>query len=197
MTSVILATRNEGKVREMQLLLANAGWTLKSPADSNIASPPEDGLTFFENALIKARHASKVSGMAALADDSGLVVHALGGRPGIFSARFAGSDATDQQNNTHLLEAMRAEDNRQAWFVCSLVFLLRHDHPEPLIATGRWGGEILREPRGKNGFGYDPLFLVPKLGKTAAELDPIVKNNLSHRGLACRDLLRQINHPGD
>lgn len=192
MTSVILATRNAGKLREMQDLLAETGWALESLASRGVPSPPEDALTFFENALTKARHASRESGLPALADDSGLVVEALAGAPGIHSARFAGTGATDLQNNTRLLETLKGATSRRAWFVCALVFLSRHDHPEPVIATGRWYGEILDKPRGSNGFGYDPLFLVPELGVSAAELDPRTKNRISHRGLACRDLLTQL-----
>ncbi|MBM4205853.1 MAG: RdgB/HAM1 family non-canonical purine NTP pyrophosphatase [Gammaproteobacteria bacterium] len=190
--AVVLATRNNGKLREMQTLLAATGWTLTSLAETGIASLSEDAGTFIENALTKARHASQLSGMPSLADDSGLVVHALGGAPGVLSARFAGPAATDEQNNRRLLDALKDETNRRAAFVCVLVFLLRHDHPEPVIATGRWSGEILETPRGINGFGYDPLFLIPALGKTSAELEPEMKNRLSHRGLACRELLQKL-----
>lgn len=193
MTRVILATSNAGKLREMQDLLRETGWLLESLASSGIGSPPEEALTFVENALTKARHASRESGLPALADDSGLVVEALSGAPGIHSARFAGPGATDLQNNNRLLAALEKSASRRACFVCTLVYLQRHDHPEPVIATGRWHGEILDRPRGANGFGYDPLFLVPELGMSAAELDPHTKNRISHRGLACRDLLRQLN----
>jgi len=189
---VVLATRNTGKLREMQMLLAATGWTLTALAETGIASPPEDAGTFVENALTKARHASRLSGRPSLADDSGLVVDALGGAPGVLSARFAGPAATDEQNNRRLLDSLKGETNRRAAFVCVLVFLAHHDHPEPVIATGRWSGEILDAPRGTNGFGYDPLFLVPALGKTSAELEPGVKNRLSHRGLACQELLQKL-----
>ena len=191
-TRIVMATRNTGKVREMQALLATTGWTLTGLADFGVGSPPEDGLTFVENALAKARHACRETGLPSLADDSGLVVSALDGAPGIHSARFAGEGATDTSNNTRLLQLLHDRDDRSAWFFCCLVFLLHPEHPEPVIASGRWRGEILRAPRGDNGFGYDPLFLVPDLGLTAAELDPSTKNRLSHRGLACRDLLRQM-----
>jgi XTP/dITP diphosphohydrolase len=190
--TVVLATRNDGKLREMQSLLFATGWTLTTLAETGVASPPENAGTFIENALTKARHASRLTGMPSLADDSGLVVDALGGAPGVLSARFAGLASTDEQNNRHLLEVLEGETDRRAAFVCVLVFLPRHDHPEPLIATGRWAGEILDTPRGTNGFGYDPLFLVPALGKTSAELEPEMKNRLSHRGLACAELLRKL-----
>jgi XTP/dITP diphosphohydrolase len=189
---VVLATRNEGKLREMQSLLSASGWELSSQSAYGLPSAPETCGTFVENALAKARHVSAACGLPALADDSGLVVDALGGAPGVYSARFAGEGATDEANNARLIELLREHEDRRAHFYCAIVYLPAHDHPEPLIACGRWTGLILDVPRGTHGFGYDPLFLDDALGRTAAELDPATKNAASHRGKACRDLLRQL-----
>lgn len=189
---VVLATRNSGKLREMAELLAQTGWQLSTQDEHGVASAPETATTFVENALAKARHVCRATGLPCLADDSGLVVHALNGAPGVLSARYAGEPASDVANNRKLLLALEDVEDRRAWFYCALVYLPHHEHPEPVIASGRWRGEILRTPRGANGFGYDPLFFVPSLGLSAAELDAAAKNRLSHRGLACQDLLRQL-----
>ncbi|MEZ5594963.1 MAG: RdgB/HAM1 family non-canonical purine NTP pyrophosphatase [Pseudomonadales bacterium] len=193
MTSrVVLATRNAGKVREMQSLLAPLGWTVLNQADLGIPSAPEDGLTFLENALAKARHACLLSGLPAIADDSGLVVDALGGAPGIQSARFAGENADDDANNRHLLQALGSGSSRRAHFYCVLVYLEHARHPAPTVAVGRWSGHLRTTPAGSGGFGYDPLFQPDGLTCTSAELTATEKNTLSHRGQACRMLLDML-----
>ena len=185
---VVVATANAGKVRELTKALAPLGFELLIQGELGIESLPEVGCTFVENALAKARHASRESGLPAIGDDSGLVVPALGGAPGIRSARYAGEPADDQRNNAKLRRALAGEANRDAFFTCTLVYLDAADDPAPQIATARWHGTLIDAPRGRNGFGYDPLFLVAELGKTAAELGLAEKNRLSHRGRACRRL---------
>ena len=159
--------------------------------DLGIDGPPETGLTFVENALIKARHAARAAGLPAIADDSGLCVAALDGEPGLRSARFAGEHATDERNVALLLERLAAVPPaaRDAWFVCVIVALRSAGDPDPIIATGHWHGRIAAAPRGSNGFGYDPIFEIPELGRTAAQLDPATKAALSHRGRATQMLL--------
>ena len=189
---LVLATRNQGKVDEMRPMLEVLGLNIINQADTDIPSPVEDGATFVENALIKARAVALATGLPSIADDSGLVVPTLGGAPGIFSARFAGPDATDAQNNQKLLSALAEQSDRSAHFFCCMVFLKHADDPTPLIASGRWPGEILMEPRGQGGFGYDPLFWLPDQGKSAAELSKETKNKISHRGRACASLLQSM-----
>ena len=185
---VVVASANRGKVRELGAVLASLPFELVVQGDLGIGSVPEPAPTFVENALLKARHAAAESGLPAIADDSGLVVPALGGEPGIRSARYAGEPTADARNNAKLLGALADSPNRDAFFICTLVYLDGPADPAPRIATGRWHGTLLDAPRGHNGFGYDPLFLVPELGKTAAELPVAEKNRLSHRGQACRRL---------
>lgn len=185
---IVVATGNAGKVRELALSLARLGCALVTQSELGIASVAETGTTFVENALIKARHAALCSELPAIADDSGLVVPALGGVPGIRSARFAGEGAGDAANNAKLLGALDGIDDRAAYFYCALVCLASADDPAPAIATARWHGVIVDDARGGNGFGYDPHFLIPALGKTAAELPLERKNALSHRGQASRAL---------
>lgn len=187
----VIATGNPGKLAEFHTLLAPAAVTPVSLGDLGIASPAETGLTFVENALIKARHAAEHSGLPAIADDSGLCVMALNGQPGLRSARFAGANADDQRNVALLLERLAdvPAAARQAWFVCVIAALRGPEDPDPIIATGRWHGQIAAAPRGQQGFGYDPVFEIPALGRTAAELDPRSKSALSHRGQAARILL--------
>ena len=192
---VVVATNNPGKIRELGLALASMGYDLLAQAELGIAPAPETGSTFVENALGKARHAASQSGLAAIADDSGLVVPALGGAPGIRSARYAGDDATDLDNNAKLLADLAGLPDRSAYFFCALVCLSSVDDPVPLIATGRWHGLIVDSPRGANGFGYDPHFFLPSLGRTAAELTPREKNRLSHRGQASRGLAVELARP--
>jgi len=188
----VLASANAGKLRELASLLAPAAVELRAASDFDVPAPDETGLTFLENALLKARNASAVTGLPAIGDDSGLVVPALGGAPGIYSARFAGPDASPADNNAKLVAALAGVADRRAHFYCALVFLERPDDPVPLIATGMWHGEIVDRPRGGHGFGYDPHFFVPELGATAAELAPEIKNARSHRGIAAGALARQL-----
>lgn len=188
---VVLATSNTHKVNELQALLPNL--SLVGQDTFNIESAAETGLTFIENALIKARHAADSAGLPALADDSGLVVPALEGAPGIISARYAGEDATDTDNNQKLLRALDKIAHRDAFFFCCLALISHAEDPTPLIATGRWHGEIIRQPKGRHGFGYDPLFRVQGLDCTAAELTREEKGRRSHRGLAARELHKMVS----
>lgn len=187
---LVLASNNPGKLREIQALLG-ARFELVSQAQLNIPEAEEPHITFVENALAKARHASRAAGLPALADDSGLCVPALGGEPGVHSAYYAAREGSreerDARNNEKLLLSLG--DQRQAYYCCVMVFVRHPEDPRPLIAEGLWHGEIARAPHGSNGFGYDPLFLLPVLGKTAAELEPAEKNRMSHRALALRNLL--------
>jgi XTP/dITP diphosphohydrolase len=189
-TAIVLASNNSGKVREFTQLLADAHLNIVPQSSFGITDVAETGLTFVENALIKARHAAQYSGLAALADDSGIEVDALSGAPGIYSARYAGTDATDEANVIKLLADLEgvAADERTARFHCVLVYLRHAADPTPLICHGIWEGQILTAPRGDNGFGYDPIFWVPTHDCSSAELAPAVKNQLSHRGQALRQL---------
>ena len=184
----VLATNNDHKLREIQELISNR-FELVSQSDLEIDGAEETGLTFVENALIKARHASKLSGLPAIADDSGLEVDALGGRPGIYSARFAGNNASDEENVKKLLTEMSGEQKRSARFQCVVVLLEHALDPTPLIAQGTLEGQILTEPRGHAGFGYDPVLYLPELSKTVADLSGPQKNQISHRARALQQLL--------
>jgi XTP/dITP diphosphohydrolase len=183
---LVVATGNRGKLAEIRDVLAGTGIELVAQSDLGIADADETGSTFVENALIKARHAARASGLPALGDDSGICVDALGGAPGLLSARYAGAHGDAGANIAKLLQALERldEDARGAHFHCSIVVLRSAEDPAPLIAEGRWSGRILHAPRGTNGFGYDPVFLDPVWGKSAAELDSAVKNRVSHRGQA-------------
>lgn len=187
--TLVLATGNPGKVAEMQDRLRAAGLTVRAQSDFNIDSADETGLSFVENAIIKARHAARETGLPAIADDSGLEVDALNGAPGIYSARFAGEDGNDAANNRKLLDELKniADDNRSARFRCVIALLRHAADPTPLIVTGTWEGRIAREPRGDNGFGYDPIFLFDD-ERSAAELSREEKGRLSHRGQALQQL---------
>jgi len=189
---VVLASGNAGKLKELVVLLAPLGIELVSQRRLGIADADETASTFVENALIKARHASDASGLPALADDSGLVVRALDGAPGVRSARYAGSPSNDAANNRKLIAALTGVDDRRAYYYCAIVFVRHHADPAPLIATAEWHGTIVDEPKGTGGFGYDPHFFVRELERTAAELPADVKNNISHRGLAVAALLDSI-----
>jgi len=191
---IVLASSNLGKLAEFNALFGPLGIELISQQALGIAPAPEPFFTFVENALTKARQASSISGLPSLADDSGICVEALDGAPGIHSARFAGPDATDTQNNEHLLNLMKIHTNKRARYVCALVFIRHTNDPEPIIASGTWNGEIIDSPRGANGFGYDPFFFLPDLGQTAAELSPALKNKISHRALAMQELMLKISH---
>ena len=191
---VVVATHNPGKLRELEAILAP--WLdLVSQAALGIAEAEEPHQTFVENALAKARHASRVARLPAIADDSGLCVPALGGEPGVHSAYYAGREGTRDERDAHNNRKLLAEvkDKRAAYYCCLMVLVRRPDDPRPLIAEGLWHGEIVRAPRGSGGFGYDPLFLVAGTEKTAAELAPAEKNRISHRALAARRLLELID----
>ena len=188
----VLASGNAGKLRELARLLAPLAVDLRAAADFGVAAPEETGRTFLENALIKARNAAAVTGLPAIGDSSGLVVSALVGAPGIYSSRFAGTDATTAENNAKLVAALAGVRDRRAHFYCALVFLQRADDPAPLVATGAWQGMIVDRARGARGFGYDPHFYLPDLDATAAELTAEDKNARSHRGIAARDLAAQL-----
>ncbi|WP_318356373.1 XTP/dITP diphosphatase [Enterobacter sp.] len=196
MQKVVLATGNAGKVRELASLLNDFGLDVVAQTELGVESAEETGLTFIENAIIKARHAAQVTGLPALADDSGLAVDVLGGAPGIYSARFSGVDATDQQNLEKLLEELQdvPDDKRQAQFHCVLVYMRHADDPTPLVCHGSWPGVIARQSAGEGGFGYDPIFYVPALGKTAAELTREEKSAVSHRGQALKLLLEALRN---
>lgn len=189
---LVLASNNAKKAAEMAALLAPLGIEVVPQSAFDIPEAEEPHDTFVENALAKARHAARLSGLPAVADDSGLCVVALGGAPGVQSARYAGEPKSDARNNALLIERLTDISDRRAFFY-SVVVLVRHaDDPRPLIADGEWHGAILDAPRGEAGFGYDPLFYVPQLGQTAAELDAKLKNTLSHRGAAMRHLLSRL-----
>ncbi len=191
---IVLASNNPNKAREFGQLLKGSGIEIVPQSHFQVPEADETGLTFVENAILKARNASAYSELPAIADDSGLEVDALGGEPGIHSARFAGDEASDADNNALLLERLRdlPDEKRTARFQCLLVFLRHEKDPTPIICQGTWEGRILYNPQGENGFGYDPLFFVPEKGCSAAELPAEVKNALSHRGKALRCLVERL-----
>ncbi len=192
MQKLVLASNNAGKLKEFQALLAPLNFQVITQGELGISSAEEPYLTFVENALAKARHASAASGLPALADDSGICAHALDGRPGVISARYAGEPANDLANNQKLISEIGTQSERGAHYVCALVFVNSASDPEPLIVQTRWYGEIITDGRGNNGFGYDPHFYIPELKLTAAEMDPTHKNLVSHRGQALRELIAQL-----
>jgi XTP/dITP diphosphohydrolase len=192
---IVLASNNAGKLREINQLLASQRITVLAQKEFEIPDAVEDGLSFVENAIKKARHAAKLSGLPAIADDSGIEVDALQGAPGIYSARFAGAGASDQANLEKLLAELNdvPEAERSARFQCVMVYMRHAQDPTPIICQGTWEGSILFEPRGDNGFGYDPVFYVPTHQCSSAELSAEVKNSLSHRGQALRKLLEELS----
>lgn len=194
MKKIVLASNNPGKTREFNQLLAGAGFEVISQAEFNVPEVDETGLTFVENAILKARHASQLTGLPAIADDSGIEVDALNGAPGIYSARYAGKGAGDAANLQKLLTDLKASGsaNRAARFQCLLIYMRHGNDPTPLICQGTWEGTIIDSPRGNNGFGYDPIFFVASEGCTSAELPPARKNALSHRGQALTCLLQKL-----
>lgn len=194
MSKLVLATGNQGKVKEMASLLADFGFNVVAQSDYQVSSVAETGTTFIENAIIKARHAAKETGLPAIADDSGLEVDYLKGAPGIYSARFAGEDASDLDNLNKLLAEMAGvpEAERTARFHCVLVMMRHENDPTPLVCHGSWEGRILTEPHGENGFGYDPVFWVPEEQCASAELEPTRKKQLSHRGKALQQLFAAL-----
>jgi XTP/dITP diphosphohydrolase len=190
---VVLASGNTGKLKEFFRILGSAGFEVVPQSDYDVVDVPETGLTFVENAIIKARNASQQTGLPALADDSGIEVDALNGRPGIYSARYSGEG--DEANNTKLLEEMKdvPDEKRSARFRCCIVYMRHAEDPSPLIADASWEGTILHELSGENGFGYDPLFFVPTHGTSSAELAPDEKNALSHRGKALQQIIKLMS----
>ena len=192
MKKLVLASNNAKKMKELNALLAPLGFEDIPQGQLDIPEAEEPHCTFDENALAKARHAARHSGLPALADDSGLCVKALGGAPGVISARYAGEPKSDARNNEKLLAELASQPDRRAHFVSCLVLCRSADDPQPIIAEGEWHGEILPALRGDGGFGYDPLFFVPEFGKTAAELDAETKNRVSHRGQAMQVLIERL-----
>jgi XTP/dITP diphosphohydrolase len=199
MRRLVLASNNPGKLREFRQMLAPLGIEVTPQAELGIPETEEPHGTFVENALAKARHASRRAGMPAFADDSGICVSALGGAPGVQSARYAGAgtggrEEQDARNNRKLLEALKDGVDRSAHYYCVIVLVRHENDPQPLIAEGRWHGEVIAEPRGSGGFGYDPYFLLRGLGRTAAELMPDEKNAISHRGQAIQRLVEMLKY---
>lgn len=189
---IVLASNNAGKLKEFGQILLPLGIELLPQAELNIPDAPEPFFTFVENALTKARHASRLSGLPAIADDSGICVNALGGAPGVYSARYAGEPKSDDNNNRKLVDALRGIEDRSAYYYCVLVYVRSEHDPQPVIADGRWQGQIIDQARGSEGFGYDPYFYLPEFDKTVAELDSAQKNSLSHRAQALQELLKKL-----
>ncbi|MDR2220218.1 MAG: RdgB/HAM1 family non-canonical purine NTP pyrophosphatase [Methylobacillus sp.] len=192
MRKLVIATGNAHKLSEIRALLEPLNMAVISQADFNVPEAAEPHCTFIENALTKARHAARLTGLPALADDSGICVETLGGAPGVISAIYAGEPRSDARNNAKLLETMRGATDRRAHYHCALVLLRHADDPQPIIAEGQWHGVILETPRGENGFGYDPLFFDAELQQTAAEISAADKNRMSHRGKALRALAEKL-----
>lgn len=192
MQKLVIASNNTGKLKEIQQILTPFAFEVQPQKNLAVTEIEEPYQTFVENALVKARHASKHTGLPALADDSGICVHSLGGAPGVFSARYAGEPKSDQRNNQKLVETLKSYSDRTAYYYCILVLMRNVDDPQPIIADGYWYGEIVLEPRGDGGFGYDPYFFVPELGKTAAELSSEQKNQYSHRAKALKKLTEML-----
>jgi len=192
MQKLVLASNNAGKLKEFSELLAPFDFEVIPQGQFSIPPAEEPFDTFLENALAKAKHASQLSGLPALADDSGICVNVLGGKPGVRSARYAGDHASDADNNHKLLQDLANESDRSAYYVCALVMVKSANDPNPITVKSRWDGEFIDIPRGDNGFGYDPFFYIPELGKTAAELSSKEKNVFSHRGQALRTLIAEL-----
>lgn len=192
---IVLASGNKGKLREFQDLLANRGYEVLPQSDFAVIEAEETGTTFVENAIIKARHACRATGLPAIADDSGIEVDALNGRPGVYSARYSGASATDASNNEKLLQELAgvSDVKRTARYHAVLAYMRHADDPTPILCHGVWEGIILTEPRGEGGFGYDPLFFVPSHNCASAELDKAEKNRISHRGKAMQELLQKLS----
>ncbi len=192
MKKLILASNNAGKLREFSALLATVDFEVLPQAHFDVPEAEEPHVTFIENAIAKARHAARLTGLPALADDSGICVDALGGAPGVYSARFAGEPKSDARNNEKLIADLASHTDRRAHYYCILVLMRHADDPQPIVAEGEWHGEIISKPRGAGGFGYDPYFWLPDFGCTAAELPAERKNAISHRGIALRHLLDRL-----
>ena len=192
MNKIVIASNNPGKLREFAALLQPFDFEAVPQAALGVSEAEEPHATFVENALAKARHASRVTGLPALADDSGLCALALNGVPGVYSARYAGEPKSDQRNNDKLVAELKTHADRRAFYYCALVLVMRADDPHPLIADGEWYGEVIDAPRGAGGFGYDAYFFLPEFGATAAELAPDIKNRVSHRGKAMQALAEKL-----
>ncbi len=192
MKKIVIASNNAGKLREIQHILAPLDFEAVPQGSFGVPECPEPHVTFVENCIAKARHASAHTGLPALADDSGICVDALNGQPGVYSARYAGEPKSDQRNNEKLIEALKGNANRKAHYYCVMVYVRYADDPQPIITEGAWHGEIIDTPRGDGGFGYDPYFLVPAFGRTGAELSADDKNAISHRGQALRALAERL-----
>lgn len=190
--TIVLASNNPGKLKEFGELFTPIGFDLRAQDEFNVPEAEEPHPTFVENALAKARHAARITGLPALADDSGVCANALGGAPGVWSARYAGEPKSDARNNQKLIADLASQADKSAYYYCVLVFVRHADDPQPVIAEGRWDGEMIAVPRGQGGFGYDPHFWLATLGKTAAELSAEEKNCLSHRGQALRNLIEKL-----
>ncbi|RMC92376.1 RdgB/HAM1 family non-canonical purine NTP pyrophosphatase [Aquitalea palustris] len=189
---LVLASNNAGKLKEFSALLAPLGVTVIPQGQLNVPECPEPHYTFLENALEKARHASHVTGLPALADDSGICVEVLGGKPGVLSARYAGEPKSDERNNAKLIEKLQGKANRRAWYYCVLVLVRHADDPQPLVADGMWYGEVQDTAAGEGGFGYDPYFYLPEFACTVAQLAAEDKNRVSHRGKAMQALQAKL-----
>ena len=189
---LVLASNNAGKLKEFNELLSTVGFSVHAQGEFNVPEADEPHHTFVENALEKARHAARLTGLPALADDSGVCVNALGGAPGVYSARFAGEPKSDARNNEKMVAELARHEDKSAYYYCVLVFVRHANDPQPVIADGRWNGEMIATPRGEGGFGYDPYFYIPALDKCAAELTKEEKNAISHRGQALRALVEKL-----
>jgi XTP/dITP diphosphohydrolase len=196
MKKIVLASGNPGKLREFAEMLAAVDFEVVPQSQFNVPEADEPHFTFVENALAKARHAARLTGLPALADDSGICVEALGGEPGVHSARYAGEPKSDERNNQKVVAEVQGKNDRRAHYVAVLVFVRHADDPQPIIVEGEWHGEIVDVPRGSGGFGYDPYFLVPDLGKTAGEITSEEKHARSHRGKALRELIEKLRAKG-
>jgi XTP/dITP diphosphohydrolase len=192
MKKVVLASNNAGKLKEFRALLAELDLDVHAQGEFNVPEAEEPYPTFVENALTKARHAARLTGLPALADDSGVCVNALGGAPGVYSARYAGEPKSDAANNAKLLQDLAGSADRSAYYYCVLVYVRHADDPQPVIAEGLWHGEMVETAQGEGGFGYDPHFYLPQLHKTAAQLSSEEKNAISHRGQALRELIGKL-----
>jgi XTP/dITP diphosphohydrolase len=190
--TLVLASNNAGKLKEFSEMLTPIGFSVHAQSEFNVPEAEEPHPTFVENALAKARHAARLTGLPALADDSGICANALAGAPGVFSARYAGEPKSDARNNQKLVADLDTQADKSAYYYCVLVFVRHADDPQPVIAEGRWDGEVVALPRGQGGFGYDPHFWLPTIEKTVAELSPDEKNKLSHRGQALRVLVEKL-----
>ncbi len=193
---IVIASNNAGKLREIGQILAPLGIEAHPQGEFGVPECPEPHVTFVENCIAKARHASAHTGLPALADDSGICVSALNGAPGVYSARYAGEPKSDQRNNEKLIAALHGVADRRAHYYCVMVFVRYADDPQPIICEGEWHGEIIDTPRGEGGFGYDPYFLLAQFGKTGAELTAEDKNGISHRGIALRALVERLKAMG-